>query len=67
MLWGYSPALDLCPCWNPRWDWDVDDETHLRFFDRKIGRYLCDISLVEERLAAELPSEKKCGGAYPAT
>lgn len=53
MIWGYSPTLDLCPCWNPAWDWDVDDETHLRFFDRKTGRYLCDISLVEDQLAAE--------------
>ncbi len=53
MLWGYSPTLDLCPCWKPHWDWDVDDETHLRLFDRKTGRYLCDISLVEYALASE--------------
>ncbi len=52
MIWGYSPTLDLCLCWHPAWDWDVDDESHLRFYDRKTGRYLCDFSLVEERLAA---------------
>ena len=46
-IWGYSAALDLCPCWNPAWDWDVDDESKLRFYDRKTGRYLCDVSLVE--------------------
>ena len=46
-LWGYSGVLDLCLCWNPSWDWDVDDESKLRFYDRKTGRYLCDISLVE--------------------
>ena len=45
-IWGYSGALDLCLCWNPAWDWDVDDESHLRFYDRKTDRYLCDISLV---------------------
>ena len=45
--WGYSAALDLCLCWNPAWDWDVDDESKLRFYDRKTGRYLCDMSLVE--------------------
>ena len=44
-------ALDLCPCWHPAWDWDVDDETNLRFYDRKTGRYLCDFMLVEEALA----------------
>ena len=53
MIWGYSPALDLCPCWHPAWDWDVDDETNLRFYDRKTSRYLCDFMLVEEALAAE--------------
>lgn len=53
MVWGYSPTLDLCPCWHPAWDWDVDDETNLRFYDRKTGRYLCDFVLVEEALAAE--------------
>ncbi len=47
-IWGYSAVLDLCLCWNPAWDWDVDDESKLRFYDRKTGRYLCDISLVEE-------------------
>ena len=52
MVWGYSPALDLCPCWHPAWDWDVDDESHLRLYDRKTGRYLCDHVLVEEALAA---------------
>ena len=46
-VWGYSGVLDLCLCWNPSWDWDVDDESKLRFYDRKTGRYLCDISLVE--------------------
>ena len=46
-VWGYSAALDLCPCWNPSWDWDVDDESGLRFYDRKTGRYLCDFTLVE--------------------
>ena len=53
MVWGYSPTLDLCACWHPAWDWDVDDETNLRFYDRKTGRYLCDFVLVEEALAAE--------------
>lgn len=53
MIWGYSKTLDLCPCWHPAWDWDVDDETNLRFYDRKTGRYLCDFVLVEEALAAE--------------
>ena len=52
MVWGYSPTLDLCPCWHPAWDWDVDDASNLRFYDRKTRRYLCDISLVEEALAA---------------
>ena len=55
-IWGYSGVLDLCLCWNPAWDWDVDDESKLRFYDRKTGRYLCDISLVEaeqERAIAE--------------
>ena len=51
MLWGYSPMLDLCLCWHPAWDWDVDDDSNLRFYDRKTERYLCDISLVEGRLA----------------
>lgn len=46
-IWGYSGVLNLCLCWNPSWDWDVDDESKLRFYDRKTGRYLCDISLVE--------------------
>ena len=46
-IWDYSAVLDLCICWNPAWDWDVDDESHLRFYDRNTGRYLCDISLVE--------------------
>ena len=49
--WGYSRALDLCLCWHSAWDWDLDDETNLRFYDRKIARYLCDMTLVEERLA----------------
>jgi hypothetical protein len=53
MVWGYSPTLDLCLCWHPTWDWDVDDESHLRIYDRKTGRYLCDMTLVEERLAAQ--------------
>ena len=52
-IWGYSAVLDLCLCWNPSWYWDVDDESRLRFYDRKAERYLCDISLVEaERDAA---------------
>ncbi len=46
-IWGYSAVLDLCLCWNPSWDWDVDDESKLRLYDRKTARYLCDISLVE--------------------
>ena len=46
-IWGYSAALDLCLCWNTAWDWDVDDESNLRFYDRKTGRYLCDIARVE--------------------
>ena len=53
MIWGYSRALDLYPCWHPAWDWDVDDETNLRLYDRKTGRYLCDHVLVEEALAEE--------------
>lgn len=56
--WGYSGVLDLCLCWNPSWDWDVDDDSKLRFYDRKTGRYLCDISLVEaERDEAVLELE----------
>ena len=50
-IWGYSAALDLCLCWNSAWDWDVDDESGLRFYDRKMGRYLCDFTLVENQLA----------------
>ncbi len=50
MVWGYSPTLDLCLCWHPAWDWDVDDASSLRFYDRKTGRYLCDMTLVEGRL-----------------
>ena len=53
MVWGYSSTLELSPCWHTAWDWDVDDETSLRFYDRKTGRYLCDITLVEGALAAE--------------
>lgn len=53
MIWGYSLTLDLCLCWHPAWDWDVDDETNLRFYDRKTGRYLCDFILVEEALVAK--------------
>ena len=52
MIWGYSPTLDPCPCWHTAWDWEVDDESNLRLYDRKAGRYLCDFTLVEERLAA---------------
>lgn len=60
--WGYSRALDLCLCWHSAWDWDLDDETNLRFYDRKIARYLCDMTLVEERLAvaeADLVAERQ--------
>ena len=32
---------------DPAWDWDVHDESKLRFYDRKTSRYLCDISLIE--------------------
>ena len=53
MTWGHSETLDLSLCWRAGWDRDVDDETDLRFYDRKTGRYLCDLSLVEEALAAE--------------
>ena len=53
MVWGYSPTLDLCLCWHPAWDWDIDDASNLRFYDRKTQRYLCDMTLVEEALAAE--------------
>ena len=53
MIWGYSAMLDLCLCWHPAWDWDIDDDTNLRFYDRKTGRYLCDFVLVEAALAAE--------------
>lgn len=52
MVWGYSRVLDLCLCWHAAWDWDVDDQSRLRFYDRKTGRYLCDTTLVEGRLAA---------------
>ena len=38
---GFVSVLD------PSWDWDVDDESGLRFYDRKTGRYLCDFTLVE--------------------
>ena len=58
MVWGYSPTLDLCPCWHPAWDWDVDDRTNLRFYDRKTQRYLCDMSLVEDRLAEEMQARR---------
>ena len=51
MIWGYSPLLDLCLCWHPAWDWDVDDDTNLRFYNRRTERYLCDMTLVENRLA----------------
>ena len=51
MVWGYSPTLDLCLCWHTKWDWDVDDDSNLRFYDRKRERYLCDHVLVEEALA----------------
>ena len=40
MLWGYSPALDLCLCAKGR---------RLLFYDRKTGRYLQSIG--EERNA----------------
>lgn len=53
MVWGYSPALDLCLCWHAAWDWDVDDKSRLRFYNPKTGRYLCDMSLVERHLAAQ--------------
>ena len=52
MVWGYSPTLDLCLCWYTAWDWDVDDASNLRFYNRKTGRYLCDQALVEAKLAA---------------
>ena len=51
MIWGYSAMLDLCLCWHPAWDWDVDDDTNLRFYNRRTERYLCDMTLVENRLA----------------
>ena len=40
MLWGYSPALDLCLCTRDR---------RLLYYDRKTGRYLHSIG--EERAA----------------
>ena len=40
MVWGYSPALDLCLCAQGR---------RLRFYDRKTGRYLNN--LAEEQAA----------------
>ena len=58
MTWGYSPALDLFPCWNPAWDWDADDEVKLRFYNRSTRRYLCDMTLVERELAALKELEK---------
>ena len=67
MEWGYSAALDLCPCWHPAWDWDVDDETKLRFYDRKTGRYLCDFMLVEEALAAERAARTAAQAALEAS
>ena len=51
MIWGYSAVLDLYPCWHPKWGWDVDDATNLRFYSRQTQRYLCDMTLVERRLA----------------
>ena len=51
MRWGYSPTIDLCLCWHPAWDWEVDDASKLRFYDRKTARYLCDKALVEAALA----------------
>ena len=51
MIWGYSAVLDLYLCWHPEWGWDFDDETNLRFYSRQAERYLCDMTLVERRLA----------------
>lgn len=56
MIWGYSAMLDLCLCWHPAWDWDVDDDTNLRFYNRRTERYLCDMTLVENRLAVSQAS-----------
>ena len=51
MVWGYSEVLDLYLCWHPAWEWDLDDDTNLRFYNRGEERYLCDMTLVERRLA----------------
>ena len=51
MVWGYSAVLDLYLCWHPAWEWDLDDDTNLRFYNRGEERYLCDMTLVERRLA----------------
>ena len=67
MIWGYSPTLDLCLCWHPAWDWDVDDESNLRFYDRKTGRYLCDHALVEEALAASEAARETAEAALAAS
>ena len=42
MLWGYSPALDLCLC-------AADDR--LLYYDRKTGEYLTNLR--EERAARQ--------------
>ena len=42
MLWGYSPALDLCLC---------SRDGRLMYFDRKTGEYLK--SIAEERSARD--------------
>ena len=67
MVWGYSPTLDLCLCWHPAWDWEVDDESNLRFYDGKTGRYLCDKALVEEALAASEAAREAAEAALTAS
>ena len=44
MVWGYSPALDLCLCAEGR---------RLRFYDRKTSRYLHNITEATAQLDAE--------------
>jgi multidrug efflux pump subunit AcrA (membrane-fusion protein) len=50
MLWGYSPALDLCLCAKDR---------RLKFFDRKTGRYLPTIAEQRAALSEEQTAHRQ--------
>ena len=52
MVWGYSPALDLCLCAK---------DSRLTFYDRKTGEYLHSIGeerAVSRQMAAERDAER---------